>query len=269
LEAVISIDFVTFVVAVAVVLNLTFPKIVEESADETPTFWQEMLGGWTYLLRQRALMWLVLYLAFIFFMLNGPLEMAVPYMLSRTNDEAILGILLGAFSGGAFAGGVVVALIGNVKNRIRVMLAGYVLHGVCLIAYGMAQEPLLLGLSIFWAMFPLSFNGALFNTFLQNTTPPALQGRVFAITGQIFTLTTPFSFLITAFLVDNVLEPAVGTSRWSTFAPIVGNTSGAGMGLILVCTGIVIIVSTFAVWTISAVRTLETDMPTHVVDATI
>lgn len=260
LEAVISIDFVTFIVAVAVVLNLTFPKVEPESSDETSSFWREMLGGWAYLLRQRALMWLVLYLAFIFFMMNGPLEMAVPYMLSRTNDEAILGILLGAFSGGAFAGGVVVALIGNVKNRIRVMLMGYVLHGFCLIAYGMAQEPVFLGLSIFWALFPLSFNGALFDTFLQNTTPPALQGRVFAITGQIFTMTTPFSFLITAFLVDNVLEPAVGTAGWSPFAPLVGNASGAGMGLILVCTGVIIILSTFIVWMNSSVRTLETDI---------
>ncbi|MEQ8676200.1 MAG: MFS transporter [Aggregatilineales bacterium] len=269
LEAVISIDFITFVVAVVVVLNLHFPKIADETGDDTPSFWREMLGGWSYLLRQKALLWVVVYLAFINFLINGPLEMAVPYMLSRTNDEAVLGILLGAFSGGAFAGGIVVALIGNVRHRIHVMLAGYVLHGMCMIAYGMAQEPLLLGLSVFWALFPLSFNGALFDTFLQNTTPPALQGRVFAITGQIFTLTTPFSFLITAYLVDHVLEPAVGTTNWSTVAPIVGDTTGAGMGLILVCVGVVIVLSTFAIWTISAVRTLENDMPVHAVEATI
>jgi DHA3 family macrolide efflux protein-like MFS transporter len=82
-------------------------------------------------------------------------------------------------SAGALAGGVAIALIGNVEQRIPVVLAGYLLHGCLLIAYGVARHPIWLGISVFLAMFPLPFNGALFSTLVQSKSPPDMEGRIF------------------------------------------------------------------------------------------
>lgn len=263
LSAVIGIDFVTFAIAVVVVLRLTLPTMNTTEHDEPDeSFWRVMTGGWRFLVERRTLLLMVVYLAFVFFLINGPLEMIIPYMLTLTGDEAQLGILLGAASGGAFAGGMAVSMWGNVTRRIPVILFGYLLHGLFLILYGIARDPLLLGIAVFLVMFPLPFNGALFNTLLQNKTPLNIQGRVFAITGQIFTLTTPISFLLTAHLVDNVLEPMVGTPQWVTVAPVVGDQAGAGMGLVLVTIGIVIMICTLLIWLNPAIRSLESDLPT-------
>ena len=45
-----------------------------------------------------------LYLTFINFLLNGPLELTLPYLISVTGSEAIAGSLVGVMSLGAFAG---------------------------------------------------------------------------------------------------------------------------------------------------------------------
>lgn len=263
LPAVISIDFATFIVAILVVLRLSLPtlsKTQHNDADES--FWYSITSGWRFLVKQRALLLMVIYLAFVFFLINGPLELVIPYMLTLTGDEVQLGLLLGAMSGGAFAGGLAITLWGNVSRRIPVILFGYLLHGLFLILYGVVRDPLWLGIAVFLVMFPLPFNGALFNTLLQNKIPLNFQGRIFAITGQIFTLTTPISFLLTAYLVDNVLEPMVNTPQWTVVTPIVGNQAGSGMGLVLVTIGIIIVISTLLIWLHPAIRSLESDMPT-------
>jgi hypothetical protein len=112
-------------------------------------------------------------------------------------------------------------------------------------------------------MFPLPLTGALFNTLLQTKTPPDMQGRVFAVTDQLFMLTTPFSFLITGALIDDVLEPAVDTNTWDSFAPILGNEAGAGMGLLFVVIGLIIAIATLLMSMIGGIRHLETNLPTY------
>ena len=86
--------------------------------------------------------------------------------------------------------------------------------------------------------------GPLFSTILQNKTPPAVQGRVFAAYGQMTMIFTPFSFLLTAALVDNVLEPAA-------------SRPGDGMGLLLAVVGVVIVVTTVLVYFRRDIRELE------------
>ncbi len=240
---VMAFDLFTFAVAVLVVSLITIPRppISAEAEALGSSFRRELLGGWHYLVQRRALLVMVIYLSFIFFLINGPLELAIPYIISVTGSESVLGLLLAMINLGALAGAASIALFGRVQHRIRVILGWYLFHGLMLMAYGVARHPILLGAALFATLFPLPLAGALFNTILQNKTPPDLQGRVFAITGQLFTLMTPFSFLITARLVDHVLEPAARRSGWDIVAPLVGRGAGAGMGLLLIVVGGVII----------------------------
>ena len=112
-------------------------------------------------------------------------------------------------------------------------------------------------------MFPLPLAGALFNSILQSKTPPDLQGRVFGVTGQIFTLTTPFSFLITAYLVDSWLEPAVGQAGWAKLAPFLGESEGAGMGLLLVIVGAIILLTSLGMLLVRGVSEMEEKLPSY------
>ncbi len=265
LTGVIAIDLTTFVIAILVVSQMVIPRpqTSAESQALTTSFWREMAGGWLFLKKRKMLLLMVAYLAFIYFLINGPLELAIPYFSTLVENDATVGILLGVMSLGAFTGALTIAIIGKTPHRLYAILFGYLVHGLLLIAFGIVRHPLLLGGSIFVVMFPLPLTGALFHTLLQTKTPPDLQGRVFAITDQLFMLTTPLSFLITGALVDQVLEPAVKHPQWEIIEPLLGNQSGAGMGLLFVLIGLLIVIATIGVWTLRGIRHLEIDLPSY------
>lgn len=269
LQGVILIDLLSFFVAIAVVFSLKIPMPEQSEAGKSASasFMKELLGGLNFLWQHKSLFVTVIYLAFLFFLMNGPLEMTIPYMSSVLKSEWLVGIMLALFNGGAFAGAALVAVIGKVPNRMLWILLGYVVHGALMIAYGLSRNPLLMGLAVFGMMFPLPLAGALFDSILQTKTPPDMQGRVFGVTGQIFTLTTPFSFLITAYLVDNWLEPAVKQSGWETLSPYLGNAEGAGMGLLLVVVGVIIFVTSLVMLAWRGARELEQSLPSYQVEA--
>jgi membrane protein DedA with SNARE-associated domain len=77
-----------------------------------------------------------------------------------------------------------------------------------------------------------------------------MQGRVFAFMGQLGFLASTSSFLLTGYLVDNVLEPAA-------------HTPGDGISLILVVTGALILVSTLVTYILPGIRRIETELPDY------
>ncbi len=264
-SGVIAIDLGTFVLAVCVVglLQIPQPPATTEGGAGRGNFIAELRGGLRYFRQRPALLILVMYMTFMYFLLNGPLEVAIPYILAVTGNSTQLGIMLAIMSAGAFAGGLLVTMFGSIRPRMNVILAGSILTGTMFLAYGVARSLPLLGLSLFLLMLPLPATGALFTSILQVKTPPDLQGRVFALVGQLALLGSTVSFLLTGVLVDRVLQPAVGRPFWRWLAPLVGQSPGAGIGLLLVMTGLLIISSTALTWSQRAVRHLEADLPEY------
>jgi MFS family permease len=246
------IDLATFIVAMIVVALIALPPHPQndETDEAVRLSWREMLAGWRFLWQRRMLFILAVYISFIYFLINGPLELATPYLIAITGSKALLGVLLGALNLGAFLGAASIAVIGNVGNRVRVILAAFLLHGVMLIGWGIARDPLLIGVISILLMFPLAVVGALFATILQNKTPSHLQGRVFGVTDQMGVMLTPLSFLITAGLVDQVLEPAAAQV-------------GDGMSLLMIGVGGIIIALTLLVFLQPSIRRLEQTLPTY------
>jgi DHA3 family macrolide efflux protein-like MFS transporter len=263
---VVLIDLLTFAVALAAVLviNIPSPMPTEEGQEDRGDLFREFLAGWRYLSRRRSLLYLVLYLTLISFLLNGPLELTIPYLIAVTDNEELAGVLLGLGSLGAFSGAALIAVWGGTRPRMHTLLPGLLLTGVMFLVYGMARSTFLLGASMFLLFLPLPMMGALFVSIIQVKTPPDMQGRIFALIAQLGFLASTTSFLATGPLVDRVLEPAVGRPGWRLVEPIVGPAPGAGMGLLLVLTGLLILVSTLAVYGWPLVRRLEITLPDYV-----
>jgi hypothetical protein len=102
---------------------------------------------------------------------------------------------------------------------------------------------------------------SLYMSILQVKSPPDLQGRIFALNDQLGFIGSTTSFALTGYLVDNVINPSVGSSAWVVLQPLVGNDAGAGIGLVQVITGIIILFVTSAVYASVRIRTLETRLP--------
>lgn len=265
---VVAVDLATFIVSVAVLAAIRIPRPpqTEAGALAQGSFWRELRGGFAFLLTRRPLLLLIGYLTIINFLLNGPLDLSLPYLITVTGSEQTAGLILGAMSAGALAGAASITAWGGGRARVRRLLVGMVCTGALFLAYGTLREPLPLALALFALMIPLPVSSALFVSILQTKTPPDMQGRVFAIAFQVAFLVTPLSFVIVGPLVDDVLEPAVGTPVWDAVAPLVGSAPGAGMGLVLVATGALILALTALAWALPGLRRLETTLPDYEVD---
>ncbi len=259
----IAIEMVTFAIAVGVVLlaHIPRPPRTAEGAALDGTVWKQMFDGFRYLWARQPLFWLVLYFAVINLLAAGLAAIQLPYFMARTGSEATTGLLSSVINVGALAGGIIMSIWGGTRPRIHTVMIGVMVAAVFLVGLGMAQQALLLGLMAFLFMFPLPMVNAAIMSIMQNKVAPDVQGRVFAAIGQFSMLMMPISFLLVGPLADTVFEPLVGTPGWATVAPLVGGSFGAGMGLMMVISGITILVLSALVYSVPAIRRVEANLP--------
>lgn len=262
---VMTIDLFTFAVAVIVVLLIRIPRPArsEEGRAAAGTMWKEAQVGFRYLWQRRALMALLLNISLVNFLLTGGMVLNTPYILRLTHSEAVLGTLMGVTSAGAVAGGLIMSAWGGTRPRIHTIMPGLVLIGVGLALYGVSRSPVTLGLSTFFMMLWVPMINASFLSVMQIKTPPDLQGRVFAALSQVSLLLMPLSYLIAGPLADRVLEPAIGSGAWDLVAPLVGRDPGAGIGLIMLCNGVLLSVTSLAVYGVPMIRHFEQTLPDY------
>lgn len=264
----IVIDMLTFLIAVAVVLRVHIPKPKQTAEGQAMagSVWKEMFGGLRFLLERRALLVLMLHVALLNLIMAGTGVLMTPYILARTdNNEAVLGVILSVLNLGALVGGILFGMRKSNKGaRIPIMFGGIILMGVFSVLVGIGQTPFVIGLGLFLLLMPSPVINANFMSLLQTKVAPDVQGRVFAFLGQVAMMMMPLSYLLIGPLADQVFEPAVGQAGWETVAPLVGNSVGAGMGLIMVASGVLVSVLTILMYFVPSVRKLETDLPDYV-----
>lgn len=241
IKGVVAIDLVTFIIGAMVVALMRFPEF-PKSEEETLT--ESVKVGIGYLLKTKTLLTLIIYVALINFLLNGPLELVIPYILSITGEELTLSFMMSIMSGAAFAGGLFVTIFGLPENKKRFIIAIMSLTGISMIGFGIARQGVWLSLFLILCMMPLPALNAVFRTVLQSKVPLELQGRVLSISYQIAYGLAPISFLIVGPVVDRILEPMMQRGGVAVLVPIFGNEVGSGMGLMISGAGLIIVVAT-------------------------
>jgi MFS family permease len=261
----ITIDLVTFLIAVLVIFNVSIPRpeVTEIGHAERGSVWFESFTGLRFLRQRKILFQIVLYVSFINFMVGGVMVLSLPYILARTGSEAALGAIQSVTSIGALIGAVIIGAWGGTRPRIHTIMPALIFGGLALMVVGTSRSSVALGASMFLFMLPLPFINTLFISLMQAKTPPDIQGRVFAVLGQFSMLLLPLAYLITGPLADRVFEPAVGSESWERFATLVGTGTGAGMGLMFVIAGFFVMLSSVLMYVRPAVRHMEADMPDY------
>ncbi|MDX1990848.1 MAG: MFS transporter [bacterium] len=265
-EGAIILDLLTFVAAMVVVFYVHIPQPPRTSAGEASrgSLWKEMMAGVQYLVRNNALLILILGATAINFLFTAAMALSTPYLLARTGSETQFGIILSVMNLGAIVGGVTFGMLKFKHRRIYNVIFGIGLSGLFLAGIGFGQTAIMLGLFAILMMLPLPMVNASLMSILQGKVPPDLQGRVFALMGQIALLLSPVSLLLVGPLADRVAEPAVRTAGWSLVAPFVGAEAGAGMGLIYVGAGLLAAGVALMLYFVPAVRQVETLLPDYV-----
>jgi MFS family permease len=270
IAGIIMIDLITFLTAVAFLLLIRIPPPPpsEVGLASLGGFWSEALGALHFVTHRRALFSFMLFTAFINFMLNGPLDLTLPYLILLTHSEKIAGSVIGVTSFGAFAGAALIAVWGGTRPRMKTIIIGSIITGIMFLFFGVLRTAVSISIVLFILFMMLPMGGAMYVSILQAKSPLDVQGRIFALDDQLALAGSTISFALTGYLVDHVINPSVGTKAWELIQPLVGKEAGAGIGLVEVATGIIILLATVGFYSSSQIRTLEINLPDYEITET-
>lgn len=168
---------------------------------ETPNVWREMVEGMRALMSQKATLAVVIAsaLCMIFYMPSGSLYplMTSNHFMGTERHAALVEFL---FAAGMLASAGMLGLLGEAKNKIRMMYLGLFLTGGTMLLCGLLPSDM----RYFWMFGALcALMGASGNVFsipytthLQQTIPPESLGRVFSLIGSFMSLAMPIGLLL-------------------------------------------------------------------------
>jgi MFS family permease len=269
LGGILSIDIVTFVVAVGTLLivHIPQPEATAEGQASRGSILKEAAYGFRYIFQRASLLGLQLVFMVGNFFATLAFTLLAPMILARTGNNALIfASVETAGAIGGVIGGLAMSAWGGPKRRVDGVLSGWTLSGLfgaTLIGLGRGLPLWAAGNFISAFLIPLinSSNQAIW----QAKVVPDLQGRVFATRRLIAWFVTPIATLLAGPLADNVFGPAMNgdTPMSAAFGWLVGTGPGAGMSLIIVFCGLAMSLVGLGGYGVRVVRQAETLLPDH------
>jgi DHA3 family macrolide efflux protein-like MFS transporter len=275
LTGILTIDVVTFVVAVGALLfvHVPQPATTEAGRQAQSSIWKESIYGFRHIFARPSLLGLqIVFLLGNLFANLGYTVMA-PMILARTgNNEIVFGTVQSVGAVGGVIGGVAMSAWGGPKRRVHGVLSGWGLSsllGQMLMGLGRAL-PVWSVANFFGAFFGPIINGSNQAIWMAKVEPD-VQGRVFATRRLIAWFVSPIAMLAAGPLADFVFEPAMreGGRLAGPFGWLVGTGPGAGMSLMILLTGLMAMLIGFGAYAIPVVRNAEALLPDHDAAATV
>ena len=206
---VLAVDITTFMVSALIVAYLNIPDVSrsKDGRRYEGTFWNELKGGMGFIWNNKGLFWLVVFMSLFNFLVNGPLELVIPFILEITDNELTVSLMLSLMGLSTGLTSIILSSVVLPRKRMTLFAKAMLVTGVGLFTFGISRNLILLGGALFVLMMPLPLMNVIFKTTLQDKVPSDIQGRVFASSYQVAYGTAPLSFLLTGYLTDRVLEP--------------------------------------------------------------
>lgn len=122
---------------------------------------------------------------------------------------------------------------------------------------------LLIAIAAFSFFFSLPIINGCYQAILHNKVAPAVQGRVFAMSGMIVASTMPLAYVLAGPLTDHVFEPllVVGGPLAGSIGQIIGVGRGRGIGLLFIVLGILVVLTVAGGSLYPRLRRLEDELP--------
>jgi hypothetical protein len=263
------IDAVTFVFAISMLAFIFIPKpqrAAEDRGEDQGSLWYEIVYGFRYILDRPSL--LGLQLLFLAANLLGSMGfiLLAPMILARTGNSELALATVQSFTGvGGVVGGLLMSTWGGPKRRVHGVLLGFIASSLCQAWLGTGQTLWVWSAASFGSLLVLPILNGSNQAIWQAKVAQTVQGRVFATRRMIAQISAPVGTLAAGPLADYLFEPAMrsGGVLAPVFGRLVGTGPGAGMGLLIVLTGVIGVGVGLAGYAIPAIRNAEDILPDH------
>lgn len=266
LTGVLTIDVVTFVVAVLALIVVVIPPapVSAAGASAAGSIWSEAAFGFRYIFARPGLLGLQLVFFFgnLLFGMVGTL--AQPFILSRTHNDAFtLGLVMGIGASGGVGGAILMSAWGGFKRRVHGIFGGWIVAAIGMLIVGLSTglPGWIIGSVVMFGVGPIM--NASSQAIWQSKVEPDVQGRVFSARRLISWFAGPVSPIIAGVLADQVLEPAMqsGGALTPIFSPLVGVGPGAGIAVLFIVISVLTVAIGLIGYGVPEIRDVETRLP--------
>jgi len=264
LKAILLIDVLTYLVALATLSAVRFPqpKATAEGQAGKGSFWREAIFGWTYIRQRSGLFGLLLVFACLNFLLNASFALYTPLVLGITTPD-VLGYISSIGGLGMLVGTLLMSAWGGPKRRIYGIFAAETLVGLTTLLFGLGLSIPVIAINYFWFLFAMPISNGCSQAIWQTKVAPDVQGRVFSIRSMIAFSITPVAYAVAGPLAEQVFEPlmAEGGGLASILGPVIGVGPGRGIALIFVIAGALYMLATLLILIHPRIRRVELELP--------
>ncbi|MGZ2359293.1 amino acid adenylation domain-containing protein [Streptomyces sp. 372A] len=236
LRGILILDIASYVVAVAVLVCVRFPRALPWTRRE-PVI-EEIKQGFAYTWRHRGFRSMLLWFAALNLFLSPLFLLVTPLVLSFDTLDGAAAVAT-AGGAGAVAGGLIMGVWGGPRrHRVRGMLA---LAGVFALAgavTGLRADLWVIGAGAFGMSCAITLVNGVYSTIVQVKVPQRFHGRVFALNTMVAWSTLPIGHGLVAPLGARLFDPllADGGALAGSVGRVLGTGPGRGIGLMyLLC----------------------------------
>jgi MFS transporter, DHA3 family, macrolide efflux protein len=267
---IVAIDFSTFLFAVFTLLLARIPRPVLSAAGVAAkgSIFQDAQFGFKYIWARKPLLGLLTYFATLNFLSGffGPL--IGPLLLDMTSPQT-LGVVMSVVGLGMLAGTLAMSAWGGPKRKVDGLFLFGGLGSFFIGLIGLRANIPMMTAAGFCMMFTMPILNACSQAIWQRKVEPDLQGRVFSARRVISWCTQIPTMLIAPLLAERIFEPlmaANGPLAGTTLGSLLTLGDGRGIGVLLILSGALGVVATFAYYAIPTIRNAESLLPDTVPD---
>jgi MFS family permease len=263
IRGVLLIDAASFIFALITLSIVRVPTRKHHIGDAAETsLMREAAYGWRYIASRHGLLALMIFFAFSNFLAGVVEVLAQPLILSFASPVQ-LGQALSIAGSGMLVGSVAISIWDGPRRRVYGILGFHMLASLAFMAMGWRPSLLLATASAFVVFFCMPIINGCNRALMNLKVETDVQGRVFATSRMLTSLTQPLGYIIAGPLADKVFGPLLlkdGPLSGSV-GLILGTGPGRGIGLLFVVAGALALVFTAAGYLYRPFRQLESDLP--------
>ena len=268
-RAVITIDFITFLIAVTTlaIVRVPKPETTDTGEESQGNIFQEARFGFQWILKRPGLLGLLMFFALYNFVWSIVNPLILPLARSMATVQ-VIGIASSVVGVGMLIGTVIMSAWGGPKQRVLGVIGSGVVAGVGVMIMGLRANIYTLVTGGVLMMIVMPILGGSSQALWQVKTPPDIQGRVFSIRRMMAWALILIAFPIAGPLADFVFEPAMaeGGVLAPIFGPLIGVGEGRGIGLMFLVSGALIILTSVVFYFSPRVRNVQQELPDYVSD---
>ncbi|URN93633.1 MAG: amino acid adenylation domain-containing protein [Candidatus Pristimantibacillus lignocellulolyticus] len=259
-------DFFSFLIAISTLAIVRFPNTLFYRRVES--FTKEVLMGWKFIIRRPGMLYMIAFF-FVGNVLFGLATVLIqPLILSFGSATDLATVtMIGAI--GAMVGGLLMSVWGGTKRMATGMVGFVIIEGLSMIIAGLRPDVFLTAIGIFGIWFSVTLVNTHWQSLIQSKVGLELQGRVLATNQMIAMSSMPIGYLIAGLLADSVFGTAMnqGGALASTLGPILGVGPGRGIGVLIICVGVLVMIWSIIGFNFKPLRYMEDHLDDAIPDS--